>query len=201
MLLQLLRKYVQYSDEALVKKFQASMDSYYAGLLFERYNEMTVSLALSYMKNESDAEDAVMDCFEILFKDLKTAEVKNFGGWYYSVVRNHLLKLKRKRRKLSGDELIEGYHDQSEDEEGLFEQLFDNRNEEIEKLIEETMKMLKPEQESCVKAFYMEEKSYKEIAKEFKISENTVKSNIQNGKRKLKIELEKRNVKSVHEIS
>lgn len=108
MLLQLLRKYIQYSDEALVKKFQASMDSYYAGLLFERYNEMTVSLALGYLKNEDDAEDAVMDCFEILFRDLKTAEVKNFGGWYYSVVKNHLLKLKSKRRKLEGDELIEG---------------------------------------------------------------------------------------------
>ena len=201
MLLQLLRKYIQYSDEALVKKFQASKDSYYAGLLFERYNEMTVSLALSYLKNESDAEDAVMDCFEILFKDLKTAEVKNFGGWYYSVVRNHLLKLKRRRRKLSGDELIEGYHDQDKDEDGLFEQLFDNQDEEVEKLIEEVMKTLKPEQEECVKAFYMEDKSYKEISKALNLPEKTVKSNIQNGKRKLKIELEKRNVKSVHEIS
>lgn len=201
MLLQLLRKYVQYSDEALVKKFQASKESYYAGLLFERYNEMTVSLALSYLKNEKDAEDAVMDCFEILYKDLKTAEVKNFGGWYYSVVKNHLLKLKKKRRKLAGDELIEGYHDQDKDEYGLFEQLFDNRNEEIEKLINEILKTLKPEQEECVKAFYLDEKSYKEIAKELKLTENTVKSHIQNGKRKLKIELEKRNVKSVHEIS
>ncbi len=201
MLLQLLRKYVQYSDEALVKKFQATKDSYYAGVLFERYNEMTVSLALNYLKNESDAEDAVMDCFEILYKDLKTAEIKNFGGWYYSVVRNHLLKIKRKRRQLSGDELIEGYHDQDKDESGLFEQLFDNKNEEIEKLLEEVLKTLKPEQEKCVKAFYLDEKSYKEISKKLKLPEKKVKSHIQNGKRKLRIELEKRNVKSVHEIS
>ena len=200
MLLQLLRKYAQYSDEDLVKKFQASKDIYYAGLLFERYNEMTVSLALNYLKNESDAEDAVMECFEILFKELKVAEVKNFGGWYYSVVRNHLLKLKRQRRTRQGDELIEGYHDQEEGE-GLFNLLFDNREEEMTQLVKEVLESLKPIQSQCVEAFYLNDKSYKEISNELSISENEVKSHLQNGKRKLKIELEKRNVKSVNEIS
>jgi len=199
-LLQLLRKYAQYSDEDLVKKFQASKDSYYAGLLFERYNEMTVSLALNYLKNEIDAEDAVMECFELLYKDLKVAEVKNFGGWYYSVVRNHLLKLKRSRRARQGDELIEGYHDQ-EDGEGLFDFLFDNKEEGIVKLVKEVLESLKPIQAQCVEAFYLNDKSYKEISDEFAISEKEVKSHLQNGKRKLKIELEKRNVKSVNEIS
>ena len=200
MLLQLLRKYTQYSDEDLVKKFQASKDTYYAGLLFERYNEMTVSLALNYLKNESDAEDAVMECFELLFKELKVAEVKNFGGWYYSVVRNHLLKLKRQRRTRQGDELIEGYHDQEEGD-GLFNLLFDNREEEMVKLVKELLKTLKPIQSQCVEAFYLNDKSYKEISNELSISENEVKSHLQNGKRKFKIELEKRNVKSVNEIS
>jgi RNA polymerase sigma-70 factor (ECF subfamily) len=191
---------VQYSDEDLVKKFQASKDAYYAGLLFERYNEMTVSLALNYLKNESDAEDAVMECFELLFKELKVAEVENFGGWYYSVVRNHLLKLKRKRRVRQGDELIEGYHDQEEGE-GLFNLLFDNKEEEMVQLVKEMLEALKPIQSQCVEAFYLNEKSYKEIASELAISEKEVKSHLQNGKRKLKIELEKRNVKSVNEIS
>lgn len=200
MLLQLLRKYTQYSDEDLVKKFQASKDSYYAGLLFERYNEMTVSLALNYLKNESDAEDAVMECFELLFKELKDAEVKNFGGWFYSVVRNHLLKLKKRRRERQGDELIEGYHDQEEGE-GLFDLLFDNKEEEITQLVKEVLETLKPIQSQCVVAFYLNDKSYKEISNELSISENEVKSHLQNGKRKLKIELEKRNVKSVNEIS
>ncbi|WP_299201672.1 RNA polymerase sigma factor [Brumimicrobium sp.] len=200
MLLQLLRKYTQYSDEELVMKFQASKDSYYAGLLFERYNEMTVSLALNYLKNESDAEDAVMECFELLYKDLKTAEVKNFGGWYYSVVRNHLLKLKRSRRRNQGDELIEGFHDQ-EHGEGLFDQLFNHREEEINELVKEVLESLKPIQSQCVEAFYLNDKSYKEISMELAISEKEVKSHLQNGKRKFKIELEKRNVKSVNEIS
>ncbi|HLV42974.1 MAG TPA: sigma-70 family RNA polymerase sigma factor [Brumimicrobium sp.] len=200
MLLQLLRKYAQYSDEDLVKKFQASKDSYYAGLLFERYNEMTVSLALNYLKNESDAEDAVMECFEVLYQDLKAADVKNFGGWYYTVVRNHLLKVKRQRRRRQGDELIEGYHDQKEGR-GLFEVLFDNKEEAIVQLVKEVLESLKPMQSQCVEAFYLNDKSYKEISNELSISENEVKSHLQNGKRKLKIELEKRNVKSVNEIS
>ena len=199
MLLQLLRKYAQYTDEDLVKKFQASKDSYYVGLLFERYNEMTVSLALNYLKNETDAEDAVMECFEILLDELKKTEVKNFGGWYYSIVRNHLLKVKRRRKKQQGDELVEGIY--KEKGEGLFALLFDNKEEEMSQLVAALLGTLKPDQSRCIEAFYLNDKSYKEIARELSISEKEVKSHLQNGKRKLKIELEKRNVKSINEIS
>lgn len=200
MLLQLLRKYLQSADEDLVKKFQSSEDAYYVGVLFKRYNEMTVSLALNYLKNEHDAEDAVMECYEILYNELKNAEVKNFGGWYYSVVKNHLLKAKRSRRKRGGDELIEGYHDRGEEDSSL-KFLFDNKEEKIKTLVEDVLKQLKPIQEKCVRAFYLEEKKYKAIADEFKLTEKEVKSHLQNGKRKLLIELEKKNVKSVDEIS
>ncbi|MBW7867236.1 MAG: sigma-70 family RNA polymerase sigma factor [Brumimicrobium sp.] len=200
MLLQLLRKYGQYSDEELVQKFQSSKDSYYIGLLFERYNEMTVSLALNYLKNEIDAEDAVMECFELIYHDLQKAEVKNFGGWYYTVVRNHLIKSKYNRDKKQQIELIEGYHDVEEENIEL-KLIFAKREESIVRLFKEVMDTLKPEQKKCVELFFMENKSYKEISIELSLTENDVKSYLQNGKRKLKIELEKRNVNSIHEIS
>lgn len=200
MLLQLLRKYTQYSDEDLVDKYQTSGDVYYVALLFDRYNEMTVSLALNYLKNERDAEDAVMECFEVLVNDLKKASIKNFGGWYYSVARNYLLKVKRHRMKHFSDELIEGYHDEA-DEEQQFKELLEGKGNDLDQLIEEVLKELKPIQATCITAFYLEDKNYKTIAKQETISEKKVKSHLQNGKRKLKIELEKRNVKSVHEIS
>lgn len=200
MLLQLLRKYLQATDEDLVRKFKSSGEAYYAGVLFKRYNEMTISLALNYLKNEHDAEDAVMDCYEILYRDLKKAEVKDFGGWYYTVVRNYLLKVKRQKNKVRNDELIEGYHDRTEEDSG-FKVLFNHKEEKIKYLVSEVLKTLKPVQEKCIRAFYIERKSYKEIAMILNLSDKEVKSHLQNGKRKLLVELEKRNVKSVREIS
>ena len=200
MILKLLRKYTQLSDEQIVEKYQSGHDVYYAALLFERYNEMTVSLALSYLKNETDAEDAVMESFEIMVADLKKAEVKNFGGWYYSVVRNHLLKVKRKREKRSNVDLIEGYHD-SAGEDSKFESIFNDDQTDGDKLIDETLKELKPMQAKCLQLFYLDGKSYKEIVSELKISEKEVKSHVQNGKRKMKIILENKNVKSIDEIA
>lgn len=200
MILKLLRKYTQLTDEQIVEKYQSAHEVYYAAILFERYNEMTVSLALNYLKNETDAEDAVMECFELMIGDLKKAEIKNFGGWYYSVVRNHLLKIKRKREKRSSVDLIEGYHD-SAGEDTKFELLFNDDKIDGDELIAETLKELKPIQAKCLQLFYLDGKSYKEIVSQLKISEKEVKSHVQNGKRKMKIILENKNVKSFDEIS
>lgn len=200
MILKLLRKYTQLSDEQIVEKYQSGFDVYYAALLFERYNEMTVSLALSYLKNETDAEDAVMESFEIMVADLKKAEIKNFGGWYYSVVRNHLLKVKRKREKRSSVDLVEGYHD-SAGEDSLFESIMNDDRVDGDDLISETLNEMKPMQANCLKLFYLEGKTYKEIVKNLGITEKEVKSHVQNGKRNMKIILENKNVKSIDEIS
>lgn len=57
----------------------------------------------------------------------------------------------------------------------------------LEKAIEE----LNEDQRKCIKLFYLKERSYNEIADETGYTLNEVKSFIQNGKRNLKIKLEK----------
>ena len=206
MFLALLRKYSEYSDEKLVEKYQKSLDTYYVALLFERYNELTVSMAMSYLKNKMDAEDATMDCFETLVKDLKDVKVENFGGWYYSVVRNLLLKYKRQNKKASttstDDYKYDSYQIESEskteiDLKSLFEQ---EENRDLTNLIEGLLAEIKPEQADAIRKFYLEKKSYQEIAKEMNTPEKKVKSWIQNGKRNLRIKLENKNINSSHEI-
>ena len=53
--------------------------------------------------------------------------------------------------------------------------------------LEKGLSALKPEQQQCVKLFYLEELSYKDIAEKTGFSLNDVKSHIQNGKRNLKL--------------
>ena len=53
------------------------------------------------------------------------------------------------------------------------------------------IEQLKSEQKECVSLFYLEEKCYQEISDELSFELNKVKSFIQNGKRNLKICMEK----------
>lgn len=58
--------------------------------------------------------------------------------------------------------------------------------------MEQALQSLNPEQQQCVTLFYLEKKSYQEITQLTGYSQLQVKSHIQNGKRNLKIMLERR---------
>lgn len=59
----------------------------------------------------------------------------------------------------------------------------------LEKLTE-AVKLLNPEQQQCVNLFYLEKKSYAEVATITGFSLLQVKSHLQNGKRNLKLIIE-----------
>ncbi len=56
----------------------------------------------------------------------------------------------------------------------------------------EALKHLHPEQQTCIRMFYLEKKSYQSIARATGYSLLQVKSYIQNGKRNLRLLLEKK---------
>jgi RNA polymerase sigma factor (sigma-70 family) len=58
--------------------------------------------------------------------------------------------------------------------------------------MEQALEQLNPEQRQCIMLFYLEKRSYQEIAEHTGYSLLQVKSYIQNGKRNLKIMLEKK---------
>ena len=58
--------------------------------------------------------------------------------------------------------------------------------------MEISLKELNPEQQQCVTLFYLEKKSYREISDTTGFSSLQVKSYIQNGKRNLRILIEKK---------
>ena len=58
-------------------------------------------------------------------------------------------------------------------------------------LLEKAIEELSEEQKKCIELFYLKQKSYQEIIDITGYSVNEVKSFIQNGKRNLKIKLEK----------
>ncbi|MEZ4937451.1 MAG: sigma-70 family RNA polymerase sigma factor [Crocinitomicaceae bacterium] len=176
------------ADHQLVALYQKKGDVALVAELFQRYTHLVVAVNSKYLSSKEDVEDATMQVFELLVQDLKKHEVRNFKPWLYSVVKNNALKFKKQNQNFTGFSENEeaGYFDEEDsNEKELLEMQLDQ--------LEMKMKDLKEDQRECLRLFYLENRSYKEIMDLTGMDENKVKSHIQNGKRKLKIELEKDN--------
>jgi len=66
------------------------------------------------------------------------------------------------------------------------------QNDQTIELMNEALKELSPEQRQCVTLFYLQKKSYQEISDETRFTMMQVKSYIQNGKRNLKLTIERK---------
>jgi RNA polymerase sigma-70 factor (ECF subfamily) len=148
--------YVHLTDAQLIDIYVNEGNNDHFGELFERYTHLVFGVCMKYLKNEDDAQDAVMSIFEKLMTDVKIQEVRDFKNWLLEI-------------------LNEGHHLYEEDEEaGILISLHN------------AMGSLKEEQRKCLEMMYIEKKSYDEIASLTSYSLKQVKSYIQNGKRNLK---------------
>jgi RNA polymerase sigma factor (sigma-70 family) len=175
------------SDSELILKFKESEDLTVASELFTRYTSMTYAVCLKYLKDRDEAKDAVMQVFEKLPGSLKTHEISNFKSWLYVTTRNLcLMQIRSKKGKftenLSELSMESGFLLHPEVEPDLEGDLT-----RLEKCIEQ----LADEQKQCVRLFFLEEKCYRDITGATGFDLNKVKSYIQNGKRNLKICMEK----------
>lgn len=184
------RKSKPQTDAEYIAAYQASGDLNVLGELYERNMEMVFSICYKYLRDEEESKDATMEIFEQLVDDLKKHQISNFKSWLHSVARNYCLMQIRSRKvevgglQISDDEFVESVP--------FVHQSYDTIDLEgdLQKL-ENCIDKLEVEQKSCVELFYLHEKCYKEIAEQTGFDMNKVKSYIQNGKRNLKICMEK----------
>src|SRR5690606_1358614 len=116
-------------------------------------------------------------------------EVNNFKSWLYTLARNHCLMELRKANRINVVDIEEHVvesdvflHQKSKEEQIPEARLV---------LMESCLETLNEEQRRCITLFYLEQKCYKDVAEITGYDLNKVKSHIQNGKRNLKICMEK----------
>lgn len=173
------------TDQELVEKYRSTGDKDLVGELFNRYTHLVFGVCMKYLKHTEDSRDSVMQIFEKLMVDLKRHKVDNFKSWLYMVAKNHCLMQLRKSSPIHIVEdvsSIENHHVETEDDLHLV-----IKGEENAEVLQKAISVLKEEQRICVELFFLQEKSYKEVADITGFSMNQVKSFIQNGKRNLKI--------------
>jgi len=180
------------TDEELVENFRLDGDTRWVGELFERYTHMVFLVCMKYLKDELEAEDMSMRLFEKLLQDLRKYEIKTFRFWLHTVVKNQcLLHLdRRKRERLKADAYEHEVKTRVLPEMSPFAAV-DGLDKELRlQQMEAALGHLKREQRLCLELFYLQQKSYQEVADQTGYSLKQVKSYIQNGKRMLKKQME-----------
>ena len=174
-------------DAALIALYKKSGDLEVLGQLYGRYMHLVYGLCLKYLQDEALSKDAVMQIFEELIKKLAIHDVQNFKSWLHVLCRNYCLMALRKSSKNKTVSLEDSFVENTE-----FVHLnIDDTKEKQLTLMEKCMETLPEEQRISVDLFYLKEKCYKEIAELTGFEMTKVKSYIQNGKRNLKICIEK----------
>ena len=194
MFLKRFRKSKPTTDLEYVAAYRATGDLAVLGELYEQHMELIYAVCYNYLRDEDEAKDAVMHLFEQLITDLRRHDVQQFGPWLHSVARNYcLMQLRRHQAHPTTTLVTDAGGDP--DDEYLTKLISDEADtldlEEDLTRMETCLKTLPMEQQACLTLFYLEKKSYTEVADVTGYDLKQVKSYLQNGRRKLKICMQK----------
>ena len=175
-----------FTDAELVQQYKQNNNIDTLGDLYSRYMDLVYGVCLKYLKVPDEAQDAVIIIFEELILKVKKYDIQSFKPWLYQVATNHcLMKIRstKSNPKSTNEDimhLVENTH------------LEDVLAKEINlTLMEHCIEKLPTEQKLVVQLFYLKEQCYKQIAQDIQLDVQKVRSYIQNGRRNLKICMEK----------
>ena len=175
------------SDEQLLYKFKQSGDLQHLGDLYARYMQLVYGVCLKYLADAEASKDATMQIFEELVVKVNKHSIDSFRPWLYVLAKNHcLMKLRSSKKQVTIS--FDGAFMQSSPDEHPEAQI---EKENRFQLLERCIGKLKDDQQRVVTMFYLEEKCYNDIVAETALDWNQVRSLVQNGRRNLKICMEK----------
>lgn len=181
-------RYDHITDEQLLSYYYADGNQEWIGILLERYTLLLLGVCMKYLKNEEEAKDCVQQVFLKVLTDVSKYQITYFKSWLYMVAKNHCLMKLRSSQHKNVQVLLE--HIPSLPAEDSKSELVEN--ERTYTLLEEAIEELNDEQRQCVTLFYLQKNSYNQIVEKTHYNLSQVKSYIQNGKRNLKLLLEKK---------
>lgn len=175
--------YHDIEDKEILQRYYKELDNDLLGILLQRYTMLLLGVCMKYLKNEEDAKDSVQQIFLKVIRDLPKYKVEYFKSWLYMVAKNHcLMKLRNKGGYTVeiAEHLIAADSDNKDIDAAI------KKDQQLDHM-EQALKELNHEQQVCVTLFYLQKQTYQQIADQTGFNTMQVKSHIQNGKRNLKI--------------
>ncbi|MCJ0742217.1 RNA polymerase sigma factor [Pedobacter montanisoli] len=146
-------------DDIYVRKVCAG-DTEAFRYFVEQYKALSISLAVSVVKDEFVAEEVVQDAFINAFRGIKNFKFKSkFSSWFYRIVLNEAFRRLKKMQK----EIVDFRHSYDEEIADESEVLTLQQNEQVH-LINEALKLLPARESLVLRLFYLQEESIKEVA-------------------------------------
>lgn len=183
------RRWKQYTDIELVKRFQQSGDDGYFDELFERYHPLVLGLCLNLTAHREDSKDLTLRIFQKAYDVLPNTTIERFDHWLLTMTRHECFDFIRQQAKVRAH-LLRWQAAQKQEDGFMLNEAFRRfwYTEEIaqDKLLENGLADLTPPQQKCLNLFLYEYQSYQEIAATTGFSLKEVKSHLQNGRLKLK---------------
>jgi RNA polymerase sigma factor (sigma-70 family) len=172
-------------EKDLISQYKRSDDQKYLAELFKQYEHLIYGVCLKYLKDPDEARDTTQEIYLQVARKLKTHSVDAFRPWVYVLTKNHCFDILRRKKRFVEKEFQanimysgEVFHpDEVVDQEML------NK-------LSECIESLPKDQNRCIQLFYFDKLSYKEICQQTEFDLNKVRSQIQNGRRNLKLCME-----------
>ena len=180
-------EYAHIDDQQLLHYFYQDKNNEWLGILLPRYTLLLLGVCVKYLKNEELAKDAVQQVFIKAITELHKYKVDYFKSWIYMVAKNHCLMQLRDKNKATL-EMKEQYVQKPYEQTDVPSQI--EKDHQLQNM-EIALQQLSIEQKQCVTLFYLQKLSYQQIATQTSFTLLQVKSHIQNGKRNLKLILER----------
>ncbi len=147
-------------------------------VLFDQHWDTVYGVALALTKSAAMAEEMAQDVFvKVWLKREKLAGVDNFEGYLFIIARNHIFNTFRRKIKFEAftDHLLDYAQATVAATDTPDKQLLCN---ELEKLVEEAVEQLPPQQRTVYCMSRQQGLSQEEIANTLHISRHTVKSHM-----------------------
>ena len=155
------------------------------GLLVDKYQRPFLRVAYGVVRNKEEAEDIVQEAFYDLYRNFNRFEKQEgagFKSWAYRVVLNraisHYRKLKKERERYTA--LEPAYYENLGSVSTLAEEL------DAKLTVERLLDRLPKDLERVLRAYYIDDKSYADIATEESISISTLKMRLFRAKRMMR---------------
>ncbi len=179
-------------DVNLVKRAQEGDQTAIAEIYNLTYKS-AYGVARQIVANDDDACDILQDSYIAAFTKLDTLkEPEKFYGWFKRIVSNRCYNYIKKKKP----DLFSQYIKEDEDGEEIELEFVDENEtfspdkaldyDETKRLLREIIDSLPKEQSLCVLMYYVQDMSIAEIAETLGVSQNTVKSRLNYGRKKIK---------------
>ncbi|WLR53338.1 sigma-70 family RNA polymerase sigma factor [Bacillus tianshenii] len=158
-------------DEKLVRQVLAGNEHAFR-ILVATYHQPLFKAVYPILRNEKDAEDAVQESFIRIYYALPRYQFQGLKTWMTRIAVNHAIDMKRKAMRQ-----VEAVHEPIQQAGGENLETFVIRKEEHE-AIRRKLAELPTNYRDVIQAFYIDEKSCREIASDEEVTIKTVETKL-----------------------